>query len=100
MKTYQLAQEADLDFLDAYDYLDAHSQSAAARWEKTMLHAFDHLASWPRSGHVREDLAPSPLRLWPVGQYVVVYNPESEILTIIAVLHGARDIASLLKDRI
>ena len=72
MKLYQLSQEANIDFLDAYDYLDAHNQSAAARWEKTMLQAFDRLAVWPHSGHVREGLAPAPLRLWPVDQYLVL----------------------------
>jgi len=33
-----------------------------------------------------------------VYSYLVVYDPESRPLTIVAVLHGARDVAHLLKD--
>jgi plasmid stabilization system protein ParE len=60
--------------------------------------AFVLLASRPGIGHAREDLADRPLKFWSVYSYLVVYDPAGEPLTIVAVLHGARDIAQILKE--
>jgi hypothetical protein len=35
---------------------------------------------------------------WRVYSYLVVYDPASTPLTVIAVLHGARDVAQILKE--
>lgn len=47
-------------------------------------------------GHLREDLADPPVRFWPVGAYLPIYDPTSEPLTVIRVLHGARNLAEML----
>jgi plasmid stabilization system protein ParE len=47
---------------------------------------------------VREDLTDRPLKFWSVYSYLVVYDPADSPLTIIAVLHGARDVAQILKE--
>ena len=59
--------------------------------------AFALLAERPSIGHSRQDLTDRPLKFWSVFSYLVVYDPESRPLTIIAVLHGARDVEKLLK---
>lgn len=100
MTIYQLSEEASLDFFIAYDYLEARSERAAARWEREMLRAFDHLAAWPYTGHVREDITSISVRFWPVDRYLVVYDPEVEPVAIVAVLHGSRDAASILNERL
>jgi plasmid stabilization system protein ParE len=56
------------------------------------------LASQPGIGHVSEDLTSRPLKFWSVYSYLVVYDPASDPLSIIAVLHGARDVAQILKE--
>lgn len=56
------------------------------------------LAGMPEMGHVREDLAQASLRFWPVYSYLIVYLPESRPLQILRVLHGARDVRSLLEE--
>jgi plasmid stabilization system protein ParE len=38
------------------------------------------------------------LKFWSVYSYLIVYEPLSKPLTIVAVLHGARDIAQIVKD--
>jgi antitoxin ParD1/3/4/toxin ParE1/3/4 len=38
------------------------------------------------------------VKFWTVFSYLVVYDPASVPLSIIAVLHGARDIERLLKN--
>ena len=60
--------------------------------------AFVLLASRPDIGHLREDLTDRPLKFWSVYSYLVVYDPASDPLAIIAVLHGARDVAQILKE--
>jgi plasmid stabilization system protein ParE len=60
--------------------------------------AFVLLASQRDLGHGRENLTDRPLKLWSVYSYLVVYDPAGDPLTIVAVLHGARDIAQILKD--
>ena len=52
----------------------------------------------PQAGQV-VDRTDWPLKFWSVYSYLVVYDPESQPLTIVAVLHGARDIERLLKRK-
>jgi toxin ParE1/3/4 len=52
----------------------------------------------PALGHAREDLTDRPLKFWSVYSYLVVYDPAGDPLTIVAVLHGARDVAQILKE--
>jgi plasmid stabilization system protein ParE len=48
-------------------------------------------------GHKREDLTGLPLKFLSVYAYLVVYDPASRPLTIVAVLHSARDTQRLLR---
>lgn len=61
-------------------------------------HAFEQLATMPGMGHTREDLTSRPVKFWKAYSYLVVYDPASLPLTVVAVLHGARDIEQILKD--
>ena len=67
-----------------------------------MLDAFDDaftlLAATPEIGHKREDLTSRPVKFWSVYSYLIVYDPASTPLTVLAVLHGAQDVERLLKD--
>ena len=51
----------------------------------------------PGLGHRRQDLTDRPLKFWSVYSYLIVYDPTNSPLTVIAVLHSARDVAHLLK---
>ena len=52
----------------------------------------------PRIGHRREDLTNEDLNAWPVSGYLVIYEPGTNPLLIVRVLHGSRDLRSLLDD--
>jgi hypothetical protein len=43
-------------------------------------------------------LTDRPVKFWGVYSCLVVYDPASSPLTVIAVLHGARDVAQILKN--
>jgi toxin ParE1/3/4 len=59
--------------------------------------AVGRLAETPGIGHTRQDLTDRPVKFWSVYSYLIVYDSESRPLTIVAVLHGARDVEQLLK---
>lgn len=52
--------------------------------------ACEMLAETPQGGPHREDLAPG-LRFYPVGNYLVFYVIGEDGITVVRVLHRARD---------
>ena len=54
------------------------------------------LGKQPGVGHVREDLTGRPVKFWPVYSYLIVYDPETEPIQILRVLHGMRDVEEIL----
>jgi plasmid stabilization system protein ParE len=49
---------------------------------------------------MREDLLTPSLRFWPVGSYLVIYLAEKQPIEIVAVVHGARDVPSVINRRL
>ncbi len=49
-------------------------------------------------GHLRNDLADESLRVWSVYSYLIFYRPDSIPLQIIRVLHGSRDIETIIES--
>ncbi len=48
---------------------------------------------------MRKDLTASPVRFWvvhPYSKYLIVYDPEKKPLQIIRILHGSRNLPSIL----
>lgn len=95
MSQYQLTSLAKEDLFAILDYIAARNPSAADRVEAAILESFDLLASTPLAGHIRPDLTQHPVRFWTVtrfSNYLIVYDPSSNPLTIIRVIHAARDL--------
>jgi plasmid stabilization system protein ParE len=95
--TYRLTERAEADVDSIADFIAGESVDAAVKVVLALEDAFVLLASRPGIGHAREDLTDRPLKFWSVYSYLVVYDPAGDPLTIVAVLHGARDVAQLLK---
>jgi len=69
------------------------SQDAAGRVEQAIYDACAFLAEGPLGGHSGPDLITNPLRFWTLTRYhndIVVYQPDTAPLQIVAVLHGKR----------
>jgi plasmid stabilization system protein ParE len=90
-------EEAETQLLEILDHLAGESEAAAVRVRHAIYDAVGKLAERPGIGHTREDLTHRPLKFWSVYSYLVVYDPEIRPLTIVSVLHGARDVEQLLK---
>ncbi len=97
-KTYRLTERAEADVEAIADFIARDSVDAAMKVVLALEDAFGLLASRPCVGHVRQDLTERPLKCWSVYSYLVVYDPSGDPLTIVAVLHGARNVAEILKD--
>lgn len=94
---YRLTPEARTNLDDISAFVAEDSVDAALRLLDAFERAFDQLAAMPGLGHTREDLTPRPVKFWGVHSYLVVYDPARTPLTIVAVLHGARDVQRLLR---
>ena len=98
MAAFRLTPSAEEHIGDIVEFIATDNENAAVRVRDALYSAFDLVASRPGIGHAREDLTNRPLKFWSVYSYLVVYDPASQPLTIVTVLHGAQDVARILKD--
>ena len=96
---FRFSPEAEAQLAEIIDYIAADSEGAARRVLNSIHEALDRLADMPGMGHAREDLTERPLKFWGVHSYLIVYDPASSPLSVIAILRGARDVEQVLKDR-
>ena len=93
---------SDVDDLAAY--IAPTNLPAALRFYDAAQAAFDLFARMPRAGpRFEPQIASFPeLRFWPITgfrNYLVLYQPVEDGTEIIRVIHGARDIATVLRQR-
>src|ERR1700691_2658965 len=100
MSSYQFTPQAARDLLDIWSFIAQDYRDAADRVEAAVFRACELLAESPHAGRIREDVTSLPLRFWvlpPYSNYLIVYDPESKPLHVIRILHGARDLPSILR---
>lgn len=91
MPTVYKQPKAKEDLFDIWSFIAADSPDAADTWIDKLDAQFLLLASHPLMGRAREELA-KDLRSFPVGRYLVFYLPDTNGITVVRVLHSARDI--------
>lgn len=97
MSRYALTALAKRDFDEIVAFLAENAGVTVARRVLNELRAaMRSLAKQPGVGHTREDLADEPLRFFAVYSYLIVYDPAKKPLEIIRILHGARNVRSIL----
>ncbi|HEX3861676.1 MAG TPA: type II toxin-antitoxin system RelE/ParE family toxin [Stellaceae bacterium] len=100
MPRFVLSPDARDDLREIRDYLVNRGGSRLARYVlQELTEAFRLLAIRPGIGHLRQDLTPLLVKFWPVFSYLIVYDPASEPLSIVRVLHGRRDVTTVLRPR-
>ena len=100
MRRYTLAPAAVHDLVEVWRYIKQESsQIAADRVETVIREKIVFLAGEPHAGHLR-DLTSADVRFFPVYSYLIVYRPKAKPLQVVAILHGARDVARLLLQRL
>jgi len=97
---YMLAPEAASDLVQIWRYIKTNAGlEMAGRVESVIRAKIVDLAARPDAGHWRRDLTDEPVKFFPVYSYLVVFRPETSPLQVVAILHGRRDVAELLKER-
>jgi plasmid stabilization system protein ParE len=72
---------------------------AANRVEAAIFGACAFVAESPLRGHTRADLTALPVRFWtvqPYRNYLIVFDPATDPLQVLRVLHGARNFQRIL----
>ncbi len=101
MKRYVLAPQAVRDLVQIWHYLKRDSgRETADRVESVIRGKFIYLAHFPGAGHRRHDLTSADVRFFSVYSYLIVYRPETKPLQIVSILHGGRDVAGILNERL
>jgi antitoxin ParD1/3/4 len=102
MSNYVLTPLAKSDIFNIWCYIADASERAADRVEHAIYDACAFVAEGPMRGHTRADLTSRPLRFWTLTRYPnysIVYRPETSPLQIVAIMHGKRNIRSILRQR-
>lgn len=92
---YRLSPAAQTDLDDVWLYIAQDNPQAADRFLDTLEEKLAMLTTHPNVGRKCDELGPG-LQRFPVSAYVVFYRFQAEHMEIVRVLHGARDIESIL----
>lgn len=96
MNHLRLTRQAEQDLQDAWTHVAENNPIAADHLIETLFAAALLLADSPLLGRERPELA-TGLRSWATTtSWLIFYVPEATGITVIRVLHHARDVASLL----
>jgi toxin ParE1/3/4 len=90
----EIAPLARLDLKEIGDYIARDNPQRAISFVDELVGHCHKLTTQPGIGTLRRDLG-EDLRMLPHGRYLIFYRVEAELVTIVRVLHSARDIGPL-----
>ena len=95
---HRLSPEAEADLDELWFYVASNSSvEIADRLVDALTTRFFVLAAYPLAGRERDDLL-SGMRVFPVGDYVVLYKVQGSDVMIYRVVRGSRDLGALLRE--
>jgi len=86
--------EAEEDLIGIWVYIATDNQDAADRLLDRIDEACLRLAQFPDMGTSYEQIRPG-LRLFPIGNYLILYRAINSGIEVVRVIHGARQWQSL-----
>jgi toxin ParE1/3/4 len=98
MATVIKSPDAERDVLEIWVYVAERNFDAADDLVATFNEKLSLLAEFPGLGAEREDLHPG-LRMFPVGNYLLLYRIIPGGIELVRVAHGARDLIRLFRRR-
>ncbi len=95
---HRLAPEAEDDLEELWFYIASNgSVDAADRFVDALTTRFFLLATHTRAGRQRDDLSRG-MRMFPAGDYVVLYRIDGDDVVIVRVVRGSRDLEPLFDE--
>jgi len=95
VRSIVFAPQAEVDLLEIWHHIASTSPSAARMVDAEIDRAIRGLAEMPGKGHYRADVDDPRCRCWTVYSYVIIYRYDDSTLTVVKVVHGARDFGRL-----
>lgn len=89
--------EAETDLIEIWVYIAEENPAAADALLESIDDKCAALAASPLMGRARDELLPG-IRSFPAGHYVIFYQPIEDGIEVVRVLHGARDLPSVIMD--
>lgn len=94
---------AEQDLAEIHLHIGRDSPASAERFLDAVEHAIAVLLEKPRVGRSREFCSPRAqgMRSWVVSgfeNYLIFYRARTEGIEVVRLVHGARDIPSLIDD--
>ena len=99
MNKLEISPLAYQDLEAIWDFVAARDEVAARRLVQSITDKFKFLLSFPETGRLRHELL-LELRGFPVGRYVIFYQPTKDGIEVLRVLHGSMDIQSVFDEMI
>jgi len=93
---HHISPRADTDINSIWNYVAQDNPAAADGVEQEIQQAIEKLAKNPNFGHFRDDIAPREYRFYRIFSYLIIYRIEEDILIVVRVIHGARDLPKLI----
>jgi len=97
MNNYFLGPGVEFDLESIWDFIARDDVNAADRWLSKLYDAFELIARSPGIGHTRRDLTVHSVLFWPVDAYLIIYRVQVDLVEVVAVTQGSRDIPSFLR---
>ncbi|MCW2317384.1 toxin ParE1/3/4 [Rhodoblastus acidophilus] len=95
MNRLKITPRAAADLEDIADFIAREAPRAAVRLVERIQQTARLLRDHPQLGSPRNDIA-RDLRLFPVGNYLILFRALDDGVEIVRILHGARKIDELL----
>lgn len=94
LRPLRITPIAEADLAEIWAYIAERSPKAATAFIERIESKFHPLLTFPEIGAPRDAIAPG-LRAVPYKNYVIYYVFDDTALTIVRVVHGARDVRAL-----
>jgi toxin ParE1/3/4 len=96
MNVFQFTYQARLDLLKIVEDLGEHKKTTSAL-VRLIEERCRLIAEFPESGKSREELSPG-LRSVVVDSYLIFYRNPDDLVQIVRILHGRRDLGSIFRE--
>jgi toxin ParE1/3/4 len=88
--SYRLLPEAICDIESIVLTIAADNPMAAQSWYDRLYKTIETMGTMPEMGAQRFDVRPD-MRLFPMGNYLILYRAIEDSAEIVRVVHGARE---------
>ena len=99
----QYTEKANHEIMEIFDYLDQRDETVANRFYDAVEQTVRQLARSPYLGERCQFRSPQTkgMRIWQVSgfsNYLIFYQVGKTDLTVVRVIHGARDYAAMFNE--